>query len=175
MMRMPKRVVNTFRRVGVHYLLFIAAGSTALVYPPASVEESSVLSVSVYFWCGCLIIGGALCAYGRWRRTFTPKTIGLRLLMVALATYVVGLSTSWPERVASMCFLLAFMSMLSERLIHVRACRDARLAIGSSRNGQSPGPDLVAYARDSLARRGIDYRSDTWRTQTDRNEGPEAS
>lgn len=145
-----RRILSILDRAGPHYLGLILAGISGIAWPPHSLEQIALYPIAIWFWLGSLIIGGALCAIGRWSHLVKLKIIGLSLVLVAMGTILLTLSGRLPQGAPGFCLLMSLASLLGYRLRSARRTRDARLAV---RRGSVSGPDLATYARDSLARR----------------------
>lgn len=145
--------IRFFDRLGEYYLFLICSGIGGLVWQPTSLKTAGLIALPFYVTMASLIIGGALCSFGRWKHLPTPKMFGLALILVSMVTYVLALLSRWPQSAVTVFFLLSFISLLGRQLGRVRKSRDALLAV---RNGTADRSDLASYASDSLARRRRD-------------------
>lgn len=143
------------RRAGSHYIFLMSSGVTGLIWSPPSLKTAAYITLPFYLTMGSLIVGGFLCILGRWRNTHTPKIFGLSMIMLSIFTYMLALLVRWPESAVNVFFLMAFLSLLADRMQQARRGRDARLAI---RRGTATRSDLATYASDRLAGRRHDPR-----------------
>lgn len=146
-MKAARVILCALDRAGPHYLALIGAGVFGIWFPAPSLQASTS-PVAFWFWIGSLILGGTLCSIGRWIDRPQPAVVGLSLVLITLATFIIAIASRWPETSSSVCFMISVFSTFAYRLYHKVKTRDARTAV---RRGNPTGPDLATYALDRLA------------------------